>query len=142
MNIRIRCADSLHIAWLVEHDRHVSEPWVRRCVSLGEYWVAQRDESLAGFLRFSRFWGSIPYLDMIQVLPECRRSGVGSRLFRSWEEAMRREGATLLMTSSVGDETEPQAWHRRNGFRESGRIDFGHLQPVPEVFLIKDLRAS
>jgi hypothetical protein len=44
-------------------------------------------------------------------------SGIGRALVEQWEIAMRDEGATLLMTSSVSDETEPQAWHKKNGFR-------------------------
>lgn len=52
---------------------------------------------------------------------------------------MREAGASLVMTSSMADEPEPQAWHRRNGFVESGSLTFGRLQPTPEVFFVKPL---
>ena len=94
---------------------------------------------IVGFLRFSRFWGRVPYMEMIRVLPGHRRSGVGTALFLAWEEAMRGEGARLLMTSSECDESRPQDWHRRNGFTETGAIEFPGLQSVPEVFFIKHI---
>lgn len=133
-------AEDRHADWLLKQDRHVPEQWVRRCLSLGEYIIAEQEGEPVGLLRFSRFWGVIPFMDLIMVLPAHRRSGVGTALFRHWEEAMRKTGAALLMTSSQGDEAEPRAWHRRNGFRDAGSVSFGHLQPTPEVFLVKDLR--
>lgn len=109
-------------------------------MSLGEYIIAEQEGEPVGFLRFSCFWGTIPFMDLIMVLPGYQRSGIGTALFRYWEATMRETGATLLMTSSQSDEAEPQAWHRRNGFRDAGSVSFGHLQSIPEVFLIKDLR--
>ena len=94
---------------------------------------------IVGFLRFSRFWGRVPYMEMIRVLPGHRRSGVGTALFLAWEEAMRGERARLLMTSSECDESRPQDWHRRNGFTETGAIELPGLQSVPEVFFIKPI---
>ena len=62
--------------WLIEHD-DASEAWISRCVQHGEYFVAEKDGELVGFLRFSRFWGKIPYMDMIRVLPSRQHAGVG-----------------------------------------------------------------
>jgi len=76
-------------------------------------------------------------MEMIRVLPGHRRSGFGTALFHAWEEAMRGDGARLLMTSSECDESRPQDWHRRNGFSETGAIELPGLQSVPEVFFIK-----
>ncbi|MBR2692270.1 MAG: GNAT family N-acetyltransferase [Aquamicrobium sp.] len=140
MHARTIHAENCHLDWLLAHDRHAPEQWIRRCLSLGEYIIAELEGEPAGLLRFSWFWGTIPFMDLIMVLPDRRRSGIGTALFRHWEAAMRDAGATLLMTSSQADEAEPQAWHRRNGFRDAGSVSFGHLQPVAEVFLVKDLR--
>ncbi|WP_379071821.1 GNAT family N-acetyltransferase [Mesorhizobium sp. UC22_110] len=133
-------AENRHLDWLLAHDRHVPERWITRCLSLGEYIIAEQEGEPIGFLRFSWFWGTIPFMDLIMVLPDHRRSGIGTAVFRHWEATMRAAGATLLMTSSQSDEAEPQAWHRRNGFRDAGSVAFGHLQSIPELFLVKDLR--
>ena len=139
MTLEVRLAEARDVDWLVDHDQHVSPEWIARCVEHSECWIAEADGELIGWLRYSWFWRAIPYMERIRVLDDQRRAGVGTALFQAWEGAMRARGATLLMTSSTGYEEEPQAWHRRNGFVESGRLTFGKLEPEPEVFLVKDL---
>ena len=139
MNIQTQIATNDHYDWLVEHELHVSAAWVARCISLGEYRVATIGAELVGYLRHGWFWGTIPYMEMIAVVDERRRQGVGTALLVAWEAAMAAAGARVLMTSSVADELEPQAWHRRNGFHESGRLTFGAMQATPEVFLVKEI---
>ncbi|MDK4704379.1 GNAT family N-acetyltransferase [Rhizobium sp. CNPSo 4062] len=137
----IRRAHSEDLPWLLEHE-DASEDWIGRCIALGEYFVAERDSEVVGFLRFSRFWGKIPYMDMIRVLPLHQREGVGTALFHAWEGAMIEEGAQHLMTSSEWAEAEPQAWHRRNGFKAVGSIDLRIVQPSPEIFFVKDISGA
>jgi GNAT superfamily N-acetyltransferase len=139
MTLIVSKADSADIAWLLAHDAHVPETWVRRCVGLGEYLIARRNAEPVGYLRFSWFWGTVPFIDQISVLETEQRRGAGTALFNAWEAEMRAAGATVLMTSSMSDEPEPQAWHRRNGFKDSGRLTFGPAQKTPEVFFIKTL---
>ncbi|ANL42329.1 GCN5-related N-acetyltransferase protein [Rhizobium phaseoli] len=137
--VEVTSASQGDIDWLVREDANVGQPWVSRCVALGEYLVAKEAGEIVGFLRFSRFWGRVPYLEMVRIQPAYRRSGVGTALFLAWEAAMRAEGARLLMTSSECDESRPQDWHRRNGFTETGAIGLPGLQSVPEVFFIKHI---
>jgi GNAT superfamily N-acetyltransferase len=139
MTRSVRLATASDLAWLVERDKYISPDWMAHCIDHAECWVAEADGELIGWLRYSWFWRAIPYMERIHVLEERRRSGVGTALFRAWEATMRAQGVMLLMTSSTGYELEPQAWHRRNGFVESGRLTFGKLEPEPEVFLVKDL---
>jgi ribosomal protein S18 acetylase RimI-like enzyme len=140
MNFDVCFAKTQHMEWLSRHDPHVPDHWVKRCITNSEYIIALAKDNPVGFLRYSWFWGAVPYMDMIQVSPEHRRCGIGKSLFRFWETAMREQHAITLMTSSVADEPEPRAWHQSNGFRESGSVSFGAFQPEAEVFLIKDLR--
>lgn len=135
--VEVASASQADIDWLAREDATAGKVWVSRCVALGEYLVAREAGEIVGFLRFSRFWGRVPYMEMIRVLPGHRRSGVGTALFLAWERAMRGEGARLLMTSSECDESRPQDWHRRNGFTGTGAIELPGLQSVPEVFFIK-----
>ncbi|NKK97879.1 GNAT family N-acetyltransferase [Rhizobium leguminosarum bv. viciae] len=135
--VEVASAGQADIDWLVREDASAGEAWVSRCVALGEYLVAREAGEIVGFLRFSRFWGRVPYMEMIRVLPGHRRSGIGTALFLAWEDAMRDDGARMLMTSSECDESRPQDWHRRNGFSETGAIELPGLQSVPEVFFIK-----
>lgn len=139
MIVRRGCPEDF--SWLVDND-DASEDWIKRSIQFGDYFVAEQDGELIGFLRFSRFWGKIPCMDMIRVLPQHQHSGVGTALFRAWESAMIEEGAQHLMTSSEWAEAEPQAWHRRNGFRAAGSIDLRIVQPSPEIFFLKDISGA
>ena len=136
--MKTELATSIHRDWLEAHDAHVSPEWSARCLSLGEYLVAVSDAKPVGFLRHSWIWGTIPYMELILVLDPFRRHGVGTALLNHWEAAMISMGAGVLLTSSMADEPEPQAWHRRNGYREAGRLSFGSMQTTPEVFFIKE----
>lgn len=124
--------------WLAQCDSHVSPQWIERCINQHEIVIAQTENKPVGFLRFSYFWGKIPYMDMVWIETESRNKGIGTTLYRFWESEMRQQGHALLMTSAVQDELDPQAWHLRNGFTPSGHLTFGHLQATPEVFFIKE----
>ncbi|MQB10177.1 MULTISPECIES: GNAT family N-acetyltransferase [Agrobacterium] len=137
--ISISAAMDGDIDWLLREDKWIDEAWLRRCVGHREYLVAKKDLVLVGFLRFSMFWGKIPYMDMIRVIPEFRRHGVGAALTGFWETQMRQQGASLVMTSSQQDEEEPQRWHRHNGYQEAGILNFAEIQDAAEVFFTKPL---
>lgn len=138
--ITIGPATGLDRPWLSGVDRHVTEPWMLRCIEQDAYLIARSGDGPVGFLRHSLFWGAIPYMELIFVDAAHRRQGFGTRMFEAWQTAMRQQGARLLMTSSMSDEPEPQAWHRRNGFEPSGALTFGELQATPEVFFVKALQ--
>ena len=125
--------------WLVGQDDHIPPEQVERCIAAGEYLLARVDGERRGFLRFAWFWHAIPYMELIRVTESERRKGIGTALFQRWETDMRGRNIELLMTSSMSDEPEPQAWHRRNGFVGSGNLTFGHLQETPEIFFVKKL---
>ena len=137
MNVYI--ANNSDFDWLKENDYHVSHDWISRSISNKEYFICQYENKRIGFLRYSLFWGEIPYMDMVLVQEKYRLKSAGTALFNFWELHMKKEGAEILMTSSVLSEKEPQVWHKRNGFEESGQLTFGKLEPEPEIFFIKNI---
>lgn len=135
----IRAALEDDFSALVQKDKHVNEAWVKSCIRDSYYVVAEMDDKLIAFMRYSYFWGEIPYMDMIMVDESARRKGVGTAMLNFWTEEMKRKGKKALMTSAMSDEPEPLVWHRRNGFVECGQLTFGVYQEIPEIFLIKNL---
>ncbi len=136
--IEAKHATESDLDWLLQEDE-VTQAWAERCIKYNEYIVAFKNGTPIGFLRYSLFWSSIPYMDMIRVLPKYQKQGVGSTLFDFWQQKMRQKNHKLLMTSSESDEPDPQAWHIRNGFTKSGELTFGQLQIASETFFVKEL---
>ncbi|MFO0438898.1 MAG: GNAT family N-acetyltransferase [Phenylobacterium sp.] len=139
VSLHVRPAGLSDLGWLKTVDHHAAPAWIERCIAHDEYLIAIRHGAPVGFMRFSWFWGTLPFMDLIWVAPEWRSKGVGTMLFQFWEAAMRQSGSKTIMTSSMTDEPEPQQWHRRNGFALSGELTFGVMQQTPEVFFVKDL---
>ncbi len=137
MNIRYAQQDDIH--WLVSFDNTVNEDWIRRSVFNKEAIVAF-DEGPIGFLRFSMFWGKIPYVDLIKVNPEKRNMGVGSAMMTFWENEMRSKGFDIFMTSAETTEKRSRDFHLKCGYLEIGEIDLN--QSCGEVFYLKCFETS
>ena len=101
--------------------------------------IAEWEGKRVGYVRLEYLWSIVPYISLIQVLPEYRRQGVGKALLRFIETFLRNAGHEALYSSSQADEPEPQAWHRHVGFEECGFIA-GINDGVGEVFFRKRLR--
>lgn len=124
---------------MIAEDETVDQHWIERCIILGEYLVAERNGQPVGFLRWSWFWGKIPYIDMIRVEPSLRRSGIGTLLLDHLQTSAIRQGAKMLLTSCETSEQEPLDWHLGNGFKKVGEIEFPTVQNSSELFLAKRL---
>ena len=101
--------------------------------------IAERNGKRVGYVRLEYLWSIVPYISLIQVLPEYRRRGTGKALLQFIETFLRDAGHEALYSSSQADEPEPQAWHRHMGFEECGFIG-GINDGVGEVLFRKSLR--
>ena len=119
----------------VTSDGHAASDVVRRKITHGEVFVAERGGEQLGYLRLEYLWSRLPYIAMIQVAPPHRRQGVGRALLAHLAGALVEQGHAILYSSSQADEPEAQAWHRRVGFEESGINEGG----IGEVFFRKPL---
>ncbi|MEL6878178.1 MAG: GNAT family N-acetyltransferase [Pseudomonadota bacterium] len=139
MSNSVSIAEPRHQPWLAASDNSVDEAWVSRCIALGEYLVAEKSCAPVGFLRWSRFWGKVPYMDMICVDRPFRKTGIGALLLDHWLNLAVASGATTVMTSCESDEQTALNWHLRNGFERVGEIMFPTIQESSEIFLAKRL---
>ncbi len=139
MSNQVCIAGEQHRAWLVSQDTSVSEAWVERCIGLGEYLIAEGDQEPVGFLRWSWFWGKVPYMDMIYVAPSARRAGAGALLLSHFEKVAATHGIKIIMTSCESNEREPFEWHLKQRFEPVGEIEVPTVQTSSETFLVKHL---
>lgn len=137
--MKIRYGQDKDLDWLLKHD-DISAKQVHKCIERKFYIVAEDRGQSVGFLRCNMFWHKIPFMEMIRILEERRGQGIGTKLLEFWEKEV--EGSKILMTSAMTNEPQAIAWHKRNGFFETGELTFGAFQSTPEVFLVKNLVSS
>ena len=113
-------------------DKHLSGAAFDRLVREGTGYVLSVDGAPAGLLRYSLFWGEIPFCDMLYIRPDCRRQGLGRALMARWMADMKARGCDLALTSTQSDEPA-QHFYRALGFTDCGGFILpfpGHEQPL------------
>ena len=123
------------------------DPWPKtrdwqHKISASEVVVAVLEEPetlVAGHLRFTLLYSTVPFLGMIFVSTEHRRSGVSRLLLSFLEAELKERGYVALLSSSQTDEPEPQRWHVHMGFHTNGIIENIADDNVGEVVYRKTL---
>ena len=116
-------------------DSHIHPDRLDECIRNGHIYVLKDDSienwveyTVVGVLRYSLFWQSIPFLDLLYLNEVYREKGFGTKMMHEWEQAMRACGYKYVMTSTQSDE---DAWHfyEKLGYRKVG----GFLPPEQEA---------
>lgn len=121
-------------------DRHLPRQEFDRKVASKMGYVFLRDGQSVGLMRWQLFWDSIPFCTMLYFRQDCRGLGYGRHLMAHWEEEMKAQGHTMVLTSTQVDE-QAQHFYRKLGYRDCGGLLMelpGHEQPM-ELFLCKAL---
>lgn len=132
----IETAQIKDIAEILKFDKHIPTEKLEKCVSDGQVWVL-RSDSVVGVFRFSYFWQTIPFLDLIFIDEPYRNKGYGSEMMQKWENTMKQNGYKYVMTSTQSDE---DAWrfYEKLGYRKVGGF-FPPEQDVEEFLYLKEL---
>ena len=73
--------------------------------------------SIAGFIvAEGNRRGGVGHIITIDVLPEHRRAGLGSKLLSAAEERLRREGCKTLVLETAVDNASALAFYKRHGY--------------------------
>lgn len=69
-----------------------------------------------------------------------QRKGYGKKLMEPWEDDMKSQGYSMILTSTQVDE-EAQHFYRKLGYKDCGGfvIDIPRYEQPMELFLIKDI---
>jgi ribosomal protein S18 acetylase RimI-like enzyme len=106
---------------LIQLDRHVPANVIARKIEQGEIIVACQAERVMGWLRYGFFWDSIPLMNMLNVREGHRGRGIGSALVTYWEQTLREEGFTEVLTSTQANE-QGQFLYRKLGYHDCGAL--------------------
>lgn len=119
--MKIRIAEKADIEGLIEYDKHIEPKELESIILLGRVLIAEEGEKLVGWLRWNLFWDNTPFINMLFLLEEYRHKGYGKAIINDWETLMRQYGYTLVMTSTLSNETA-QHFYRKLNYMDSGAL--------------------
>ena len=123
MGIIIRYADINDHLRLAEHDKHISEIKLKNKINNNEVYVIEKNREIIGWLRYSLFWDNIPFMNMVYILAEYQKMGIGKMLVIYWEKEMKKKGYDNVLTSTQSNE-EAQHFYRKLGYKEIGGFKY------------------
>ncbi len=88
-------------------------------------------------LKYNFLWDEIPFINLLYVNNEFQNQGYGTKLLHQFEQQMKQENYTYIITSTRQQETA-QHFFRKQGYKDIGHISLPS-QPDLELFLIKQL---
>ncbi len=97
--------------------------------------VAKSDRKSIGLLILDFLWNHIPFISFIWVVEKYRRLGVGRALLIFLENYLIENNNEQLISSSMENAKDAQAWHQHIGFKECGLISEINADNVGEEFL-------
>ena len=130
-------------------DSHIPPSRLGECIENGQIYVLKDDSirnggrtdsvnaPIVGVLRYSLFWQSIPFLDLLYIDEAYRNRGFGTEMMRKWETHMATQGYKYVMTSTQADE---DAWkfYEKLGYHKVGGF-FPPEQEAEEWMYMKEL---
>lgn len=142
MNIEIRFAEEKDFELVRRFDPHseyIDPEKIRTKISSKEVILAFDKNTPVGMIKFSYFWGTRPYMDLIWVSENLRGQNIGSMMLAFFEKYLLENGHTYLYTSSQENEPAPQKWHQSHGFQKCGTLSALNLphEETNEVFFYK-----
>ena len=108
----IRSAAPSDIELLSKQDKHISKQELENSIRLGRIYIAEENGNFAGWLRYNLFWDNTPFMNMIYLLEENRRKGLGQQLVKYWENQMKLLDYKVIMTSTASDEYAQHFYHK------------------------------
>lgn len=136
--MEIIAADQSHHEYIQEHDHHILENLILPKLLANEIYIIQDEkQNNIGWIRYSFFWDNTPFMNMLWIEDVHRNEGIGTKAVLFWENEMKKQGFTLVMTSTLANEGA-QHFYRKLGYRDSGCLI---LEDEPlEILLTKKLK--
>lgn len=125
-------ATMAHLNWLKQHENHISPEVLLHKIETQQILIANVKGSPIGWLRFGYFWDTIPFMNLLFLISDYRKKGIGSQFVKFWESEMKKQQHKIVMTSTQSDETA-QHFYRKIGYVENGSLLFED-EPLEIIF--------
>ncbi len=117
--MEIRTARPSDLPGIAKYDRHIPMDRLSDCVANGFVEVLEDGGQILGVLRWSLFWQSIPFLDLLYIDHARQGRSWGRKMMDHWEKAMYAHGFRHVMLSTQEDETA-QFFYDKLGYSRIG----------------------
>ena len=121
--VNIRLAEINDHLWLSEQDKHITQKILDNKIKNNEIYIVEINGKKIGWLRYNLFWDNIPFMNLIYLLEEYRKKGIGKILVEYWEREMKQNGYKNVLTSTQSNE-ESQHFYRKLGYKEIGGFKY------------------
>ncbi len=122
---------------ILKYDRHIPTERLMDCIHGRQVYLLRDGETIVGVLRYSLFWQTIPFLDLLFLDETYRARSYGRQMMGSWETAMKQSGYRYVMLSTQADETA-KTFYEKLGYRRIGAF-LPPEQAADELLYLKDL---
>jgi GNAT superfamily N-acetyltransferase len=121
-------------------DKHLSRKEYEKKLTLDQCYIIEIDRKPIGVLRYNLFWDVIPFLNLIFVIYDYHKKGIGTKAILYWENEMRKSGYEMVMTSTMVEETS-QHFYRKLNYKDCGCLikNFYPIAETMEMFMMKQL---
>ncbi len=134
--IEIRYMQVYDKAFWYTLDKHLPESEFDLKVRDKRGYVLLSNGTPIGILRWNLFWDNTPFCTLLYIANEYQRQGYGKKLMEHWENDMKANGYSFVLTSTQADE-QAQHFYRKIGYRDCGSLILP-AEPT-ELFLMKEL---
>ena len=135
--MEIRLANRNDQQGVIKYDSHIHHNTVDKCIQDQLVYVLCDEENIVGFLRYSLFWQSIPFLDLLYIDEAYRGKGYGRHMMDHWEAVMQTMQYEYVMLSTQEDETA-KYFYEKLGYRRIGTF-LPPDQDADEIMYLKML---
>ncbi|MDD6063890.1 MAG: GNAT family N-acetyltransferase [Clostridiales bacterium] len=119
------------------YDSHIPSIRLRDCIHNNQVYALQDGGNVIGVLRYSLFWQTIPFLDLLYIDEDYRGKGYGRQMMDHWEAQMADLGYPYVMLSTQADETA-KYFYEKLGYRRIGAF-LPPEQEADELLYLKEL---
>ena len=134
--IEIRYMQVCDKAFWYTLDKHLPESEFDLKVRDKRGYVLLNNSTPIGILRYNLFWDNTPFCTLLYIRDEYQRQGYGKKLMEHWENDMKANGYSFVLTSTQADE-QAQHFYRKIGYRDCGSLILP-AEPT-ELFLMKEI---
>ena len=135
--MEIRLANRNDQQGVIKYDSHIHHNTVDKCIQDQLVYVLCDEENIVGILRYSLFWQSIPFLDLLYIDEAYRGKGYGRHMMDHWEAVKQTMQYEYVMLSTQEDETA-KYFYEKLGYRRIGAF-LPPDQDADEIMYLKML---